>query len=805
MKPWQCIAELVDNAIDGYLKAPESWKKENSGPMKIEIFLPTMDELKNSTGKLVVRDHGPGMDKETMTKAVKAGWRSGAGYDRLGQFGMGFNIATANLGAVTKISSGKSSDTQFNWIDIDTKQMRRHRLLNPDEPFMANDGAAPKESSHIDQGTKVEITNLKQNMVSELLETPSTNENHLRNKLGRIYTRILEENNIRIMIHSETSGKNGYPVKVWKHCVWDKKRSGVFTPFKSKQKDQISCKEEVNIPLKSQHYCGFCWEWFDDESDFENGNDCPVCEREGTITKRDRVIKGWIGVQRFFSSSSTTPKEHFGIDLERNGRVIETLVKDFFEGSMKDGSVYTSYPVEGPGNPGRIVGVLDISFCPTEPTKSQFTREDENWKLIFDEIAGKGMQPKKVEDEWGEGEFVSTPLTKMVRTFGSGKFTQPFTHFFQQLVPGKIEKKQDGSPKLHPSNDLPYMSVDFSGPRANYKKFRKGDKDFQSDELWWQEVLEADDFNAEEYYKEYKKEKGIEDPETCPHDKDPSKCSKCKKKKKQRCKHGWEKDACPKCAEEVPEDWELDEELSGEYSISEIDTKIVVQAFVDNNIKGTENPMKIKRVKGQQWQASFTRQHPIFSSFKEDPKEYLLMELASSFSKMSKSMKKGMEISECYMVLKKNYCEDQKIDPKSVEEQSSQFLEKIRKKLVTLNLKGESYSEDLRSSVVQSFELKHESKKVAEEALSNGTFVNHITASLLFEEILNDNVQLLSDGEFFKTPVVKASSRSTRDTNRAELEIALRQVCTHGPLNNKGYEDLLAISTSIKRLESWMV
>ena len=99
-----CLAELIDNCLDE-LKAAAA-ADETLEP-RIDISLPT-------SGKV---DQG----------LVRAGWRQRSGHERrsswkrrssagssgkqmhgsLGMFGMGFNIATARLGGLTEVRTGR--------------------------------------------------------------------------------------------------------------------------------------------------------------------------------------------------------------------------------------------------------------------------------------------------------------------------------------------------------------------------------------------------------------------------------------------------------------------------------------------------------------------------------------------------------------------------------------------------------------------------------------------------------------------------------------------------------------------------
>lgn len=68
---WRCLAEFVDNSIDGFLQSARSGQ-ETHAPA-VHITVPTSAA---ETSKITVRDNGPGMDPNTLEQAVRAGWTS---------------------------------------------------------------------------------------------------------------------------------------------------------------------------------------------------------------------------------------------------------------------------------------------------------------------------------------------------------------------------------------------------------------------------------------------------------------------------------------------------------------------------------------------------------------------------------------------------------------------------------------------------------------------------------------------------------------------------------------------------------
>src|SRR5690348_10033303 len=98
---WQCIAELADNAFDDFseiIEGGQSWP----GGYKVSVTLPGLG-ASLAGAEVAVKDTGRGMTRTTLEQAVKAGWSSNDRFDKLGLFGMGFNVSTARLGRRTRV------------------------------------------------------------------------------------------------------------------------------------------------------------------------------------------------------------------------------------------------------------------------------------------------------------------------------------------------------------------------------------------------------------------------------------------------------------------------------------------------------------------------------------------------------------------------------------------------------------------------------------------------------------------------------------------------------------------------------
>src|SRR4051812_25389277 len=68
---WRCMAELLDNSIDGFIRA-----KREGDPIaspQVAVHLPL---VASPQSVVRVRDNGPGMSAAVLENAVKAGWSS---------------------------------------------------------------------------------------------------------------------------------------------------------------------------------------------------------------------------------------------------------------------------------------------------------------------------------------------------------------------------------------------------------------------------------------------------------------------------------------------------------------------------------------------------------------------------------------------------------------------------------------------------------------------------------------------------------------------------------------------------------
>src|SRR6185369_10634159 len=200
---WRCLAELIDNSIDGFLFASRAGNEIRHA--EVQINLPTADA---PSARVTVRDTGPGMDADTLERAVRAGWTSNDPVSSLGMFGMGFNIATARLGLVTTVWTTRDRDLEWYGVEIDFERLVAQRH------FMCPMLTRPKIEPH-EHGTEVSVERLKPEQRQWLSKT--ANHRRVMNDLARAYSAMLRPDGMPI---SFKLAVNATTIRGRQHCVW---------------------------------------------------------------------------------------------------------------------------------------------------------------------------------------------------------------------------------------------------------------------------------------------------------------------------------------------------------------------------------------------------------------------------------------------------------------------------------------------------------------------------------------------------------------------------------------------------------
>ena len=444
-KPWQCLAELADNAVDAFLTGRE---QGGTGVMfpQVNIEVSNAADIRVGTGRISVSDNAPGMDASSLERAVRAGYSGNNSVDKLGLFGMGFNVATARMGNRTEVWTTRPDDEHWWGVRIDFDDMEKTETFQV--PALTRAKTPAERNRH---GTEIVITKLDQDRAINLRSSGGLRVT--REKLSRVYNKIMRDVGLKIIVA-------GQELKSRDFCVWDKQRS-VETQGRSGF-GRVPAVLPIDVDLGERQYCTDCWVWL-----LQTDPACPACGSVDQLRGRTRRISGWIGIQRFFDQSD------YGLDLVRNGRVIEERSKVFFSWvHPDDGGVLPEYPIEQTHWGGRIVGELNIDFVPlASHQKDSFDRNTAEWNMVMDAIHGNGPILPQIRRNMGFQDSNESPLAKLHSAYRRGHPPGPRT-----LVPGNA--KGDG------------INTD---PQQWATRFWEGDPEYQTDEIWWRAVLEGEE------------------------------------------------------------------------------------------------------------------------------------------------------------------------------------------------------------------------------------------------------------------------------------------------------------------------
>lgn len=427
---WQCIAELIDNAIDAYLSDMDGEESDR----RI-----TVNWSNNSVGAtdrtIEIVDAAGGMSIDQLQDAVRAGYTSNDPFNNLGLFGVGFNISTARLGEETTIISTRRGDTDWVGVKIDFQQ------LIDSKRFDAQIIRTPKNDPN-ECGTKITIGRIKSGILTEL----STKEADIRRRLELVYAPLLSERDITITVKNKQLRPQMY-------CAWSESRYVRYN--------------DQNVPARIHidRVLGFAL--FDvirnryltpDEAE-----EYYSAQKEGYafpahIVEREKRLTGWLGIQRYADPND------FGVDFIRNGRKILISDKSLFQyENPVTLQKNLQYPLElGTSIGGRIVGELNVDYLIPTYQKNDFDRSDIAWVQTVEAICGTGPFLPKSRKDLGFTEPNTSPLCLLVNAYR------------------RVDK---GTKCLFAPNNL---------AKQYAAEFRKGARDYIDDTKWWKAAQEED-------------------------------------------------------------------------------------------------------------------------------------------------------------------------------------------------------------------------------------------------------------------------------------------------------------------------
>ena len=374
LRPWQCVAELVDNSVDGFL----GMERQGTPIASPEVSVAFGRE------SVVVKDNGPGMALDDLEMAVKAGWSNQEKVGSLGLYGIGFNIATARLGSITKIWTTQAGDSHWYGLTIDLKQLARNNSYTLKvETQTKSDPAA--------SGTKIEVNDLKIDWRDKFINTSWVRSN-VTEKLARVYGTMLRDSDPQPI--KFTLLVNNKKVAPWEHCVWP----ADWEVFR-KNENWVSPVQEFDQTLGIKYMSRATGEMHESPDDLEPDDVVEVPER----------VYGWIGIQRYADETD------FGIDILRNGRKIEVACKDIFDFEFPDGTIFPEYPQDDPRSRGRIVGEVHLDHGYVHYTKHRFEREHASWKQLLTVV--RANEPLTRREKAGLQDVNQSPLGTLFRVF----------------------------------------------------------------------------------------------------------------------------------------------------------------------------------------------------------------------------------------------------------------------------------------------------------------------------------------------------------------------------------------------------
>lgn len=444
LAPWQCIAELIDNALDELHKLPE---RSEQDPLRIFV---EVSEVDTGGALLSVSDNGAGMGRQELERALRAGHSDKLRYGTLGLFGMGFNIATARLGTVTTVTTTRRGEATALRATIDLQAMQRSESFHVPVELLDSDAAQ--------SGTTVAVT-LKREIAAEL--TRERTKASIREQLGDVYSYMLRKG-----VPGLTQGllQAATPVEVWVDgkrveprlpCVWSDSRSVTY------RGQEVSAIQYIDTVLPVATACLECGYW-----DRKNGPE--ECEECGGVLleERERRVRGWLGIQRYLDTTD------YGVDFIRYGRKIRLKDKSPFvyvdPDTMQEDR---EYPIEMPANRGRIVGEIHLDHVPVNYQKTDFVRERRDWQTAMELIRGStGLKKSNAK-----GEVNSSPLAKLFDAYRRNDVGR------RSLIPGSEEGRE-----IH------------NKAREWGQYFHKGVERFREDTEWFAAIERVERKKAEE-------------------------------------------------------------------------------------------------------------------------------------------------------------------------------------------------------------------------------------------------------------------------------------------------------------------
>ena len=706
LKGWQCVAELIDNSIDGFIN--------NNKKNTIIVTIPSPSELKNNL-PLIIEDNGIGMKFEDFNKALKAGYSGKASDDNLGLFGMGFNISTAKLGNKTVVWTSTKDDNKDIGVEIDFFKMQRERTFITELKTRPNSKTSSKGKS----GTTIEVSNYT-GSGSQLLKS----REDIKRKLNFAYSKkLFESKKLELNV-------NGDRINGKIHCIWDHSKSSRYATYKNEKFPPYV--EILPTKLRTVPYCNYCLSELSFLSDDILPVVCDYCGEEGNISKKDYVISGWIGIQRFFDPND------YGVDIIRNGRIIEPNVKEIFKWIPRDSytidedkleklnkfnGVLPEYPIDNKGIGGRIVGEIYADFIKPRYTKDSFDRT-ELWYDAMEIIRGDSPLQKDWASKYMGMPLNTSPLSRLY-------------HAYRRTEPGQANLVC-GSPTGDTANPGNILSLQY------YDKYIAGDPDFQDDEKWFELVMLAEGKVDEDDIDEIEDGYGEDSGEgTSTTDGRPSP----------------EDDPYYGVKEELSV---LEIDLSSDIDISK--KNVTIYKWTPQRL--VFRPIIFINVSSKEWHFLINQHHNMVKDFTEGWEDVFLMEIAHRFAVLV-SEKDKWTITSIYYTLKNKYFKERLLNKDKLVTSAGELVDDILEYLIrtpqTFERKPtltEKEIEMLRRNYVA---IENKEIKKTSILTKDTEFLRYMDKPYIFKFIA-DFPQFIFDGKFFDLPYLTITDIELRES-----------------------------------------
>lgn len=708
-EPWQCIAELIDNGFDEFLRIKHSSETWNE-PFEVAISPPSQNASADSAA-VVVRDNGRGMTLDQVTDAVRAGWTTNDPLGNLGLFGMGFNIATARLGRVTRILTTRAGDAESVGVEIDLDRI-------------GHDFAAPvirrTKWSRGEHGTRVEVSSLYQR--ADWLRRTG-NQRKLRETLGGIYSFLLDSEGFRLVVKDVA-------VKPIRHCTWDGSRTV------TRGKDVIPAVIPIDKALADRSVCLSCATWQDVDNEM-----CGACGSD-RLEIRERRVWGWLGIQRYLDANE------FGIDFLRNGRKILPSDKSLFQWTDPDDpSVQiVEYPIELAHQGGRIVGEVHLDHVPVNYTKDAFEKSDKSWRDAVRVIRGDGPLLPETSKRLGLPPNDS-PLAKLHRGY---RRNDPGRNY---LVPG------NGKTAIHET------------AREWGRKFREGDAEYQSDTKWWEAVLRHEELKKQAASEKEDRDRdraGREDDPTVEFRQEPQVADQsATTTETDGSEPQTERDrieALLRIATPIPE-------LDGQFTSAGVAGRPVKVTGYEVRAKtpqvrtpeGKRTPVLLARQKGG-FAAFVDMTHSHFEDFDDDPADLVMMELAAHL--IARADGDAPPISAVFADLKQRYLSSRTIDESKLAPMATQLMKDLKERMVIRIAENperpwRNALNDAERTITGDRLATMAGVSNIDAAVMDGSYVRYVPETVV-PRIVEEWPDAFLDGRLFRQPYQDVESPSAR-------------------------------------------